>query len=167
MPRIFISYVHEDQKVAQATQRLIEHTVGVNAFLSSDRFQIFVGDILVEKIMASLAEAEVVVMMFSARSVSRPWVNFEAGAAWLSKKPILPCCYGNMNKDRLPHPYSGIQALNLRAESSYLMHSLCHHLNVDLIPARRSENPQFADERSWAFDAFTKALDEFQDDFSV
>jgi hypothetical protein len=161
MPRIFISHVHEDELVAKGTQRVITHAVGVSAFLSSDRYQVFAGDVWLEKIMRSLSKAEVVVLMLSARSVSRAWVNFEAGAAWLAKKPIIPCCYGTMRKDRLPHPYSGIQALNLKEEPFYLLQSLCHHLHVNVKPAR--PGTKFGAVRRGLFEAMETALDKFED----
>jgi len=50
--------------------------------------------------------------------VARPWVNFEAGAAWLAGKKIIPVCYGNLSSDALPHPYSAIEAVNLRSSRS-------------------------------------------------
>jgi hypothetical protein len=69
--------------------------------------------------------------MLSQRSVARPWVNFEAGAAWLADKMLIPVCYGNLSKDALPHPYSGIQALNLPSEAYYLLKSVNRQLNLD------------------------------------
>ena len=112
-------------------QGVIRALIGVDAFLSADQTQVFAGDIWLQKIMQSLQEAELVILMLSKRSVQRPWVNFEAGAAWLTNKRIIPCCYGNMSKEVLPHPYSAIQALNLRDESYYLLESVCHHLKVE------------------------------------
>jgi hypothetical protein len=52
--------------------------------------------------------------MLSKASVSRPWINFEAGAAWLADKAVIPACFGGLTKGtRVPKPYSGIQALDL------------------------------------------------------
>jgi hypothetical protein len=161
MSRIFISYVHEDEEVARMLQWLIFDCTGISPFLSNDRWHVMAGEVWLNKITAALEEADVVVLMLSQRSVGRPWVNFEAGAAWLAKKPIIPCCYGNLSKDHLPHPYSAIQAVNLRKEPAYLLQSLCHHLKVRFRRARHG-TPQGV-RRSAYFDNLFKKLDEFQD----
>ena len=82
--------------------------LGLDAFMSTDRSQVFAGVVWLDKIRQSLEEAELVILMLSKRSVGRAWVNFEAGATWLTRKPIIPVCYGNMSKERLPHPSIGV-----------------------------------------------------------
>ena len=52
--------------------------------------------------------------LLSPNSISRPWVNFEAGAAWLARKRIIPVCFGGLDRGNLPKPYSDFQALDLR-----------------------------------------------------
>jgi len=131
-PAVFISFVHEDQEVVAVVKEFIEHELKLekNVFLSSDKHQVFAGDKWLDKIGHSLEGARVVVLMLSTRSVRRPWVNFEAGGAWFAGKTIIPCCYGSLTKDHLPHPYSAIQALNLRDEAHYLVSSIHHHLGL-------------------------------------
>jgi hypothetical protein len=157
MARVFVSFVHEDQAVAKAVQGIIRAFIGVDVFLSTDQTQVFAGDIWLQKIRQSLEEAELVILMLSNRSVRRAWVNFEAGAAWLTNKPIIPCCYGNMSKAKLPHPYSAIQALDLPDQLEYLLDSVCHHLRVDY--------PDLADvkESGREFDRLVDALKDFVD----
>jgi hypothetical protein len=130
LAQVFISFVHEDQQVAAAVQEYLSSKLSLaeHVFLSSDNWQIFAGETWLDRIKAELTAAKVVVLMLSKRSVGRPWVNFEAGAAWLSNKVVIPACYGNLTKDLLPKPYSGIQALNLRDETYYLLSSVAHHL---------------------------------------
>jgi hypothetical protein len=156
MTRVFVSFVHEDQAIAKAVQGVITGFIGLDVFLSTDQAQVFAGDNWLQKIQQSLREAEIVILMLSKRSVRRPWVNFEAGAAWLTNKPIIPCCYGNMLKDALPHPYSGIQALNLSDEIEYLLESLCHHLRVEYLPVEK--------QRVREFDRLSDVLTKFVDD---
>lgn len=36
------------------------------------------------------------VSMRSARSIRRLWINFEAGAVWLRKRPVKPVCFGHI-----------------------------------------------------------------------
>ena len=108
MPQVFISFVHEDSRVAAAVQSLLQQELQLHGdvFLSSDQSQVFAGDMWLDKLREALDSARVVVLLLSARSLSRSWVNFEAGAAWLAGKRVVPCCYGRTSKDGLPHPYS-------------------------------------------------------------
>jgi len=68
--------------------------------------------------------------MLSEKSVKRPWVNFEAGAAW--GKMIIPVCFAGLRKDGLPKPYSSLQAVDLLSfgDDEYLATSVAHHLNI-------------------------------------
>lgn len=83
--------------------------------------------------MDELAGAKVVLLMLSDKSVQRPWVNFEAGAAWTRNTVIIPVCYGRLKKEELPKPYSSLQAvdLNVSGEDEYLARSVAHHLGID------------------------------------
>src|ERR1019366_1676291 len=144
MARLFVSFVHEDEKLASAVQDLLQTELNLReeVFLSSDKSQIYAGDLWLQKIKEALSAAEIVILMLSQRSVARPWVNFEAGAAWLADKPIIPVCYGNLSKDALPHPYSAIQALNLPSEAYYLLKSVNNQLNLEPYrPLRCTEAP--------------------------
>ena len=83
MARLFVSFVHEDEKLAWAVQDLLQTELNLHeeVFLSSDKSQIYAGDLWLQKIKEALSAAEIVILMLSQRSVARPWVNFEAGAA--------------------------------------------------------------------------------------
>lgn len=132
MAAIFISFVHEDQRVAGAVKDLIESELKLEnrVFLSSDKTQVYAGDVWVQKITDALKEAKLIVLMLSKRSVGRPWVNFEAGGGWLTDKKIIPCCYGNQQKDKLPHPYSALHAVDLPEDAYFLLQSIHHHLGL-------------------------------------
>ncbi len=100
MPRVFISLVHEDRSIAEAVQNLItkELQLGKDVFLSADQSQVIAGDVWLDKIRAALEQCEVLVLMLSYRSLRRAWVNFEAGAVWLSKRPVIPVRFGYVLK---------------------------------------------------------------------
>jgi hypothetical protein len=134
--RVFISFVHEEQDVAEAVQRFIEEVLGVKAFVSCDKWAIFAGDQWLERIKEALKRAKVVVLMLSSDSVARPWVNFEAGAAWLQEAAIIPVCFKNLKLDDLPKPYSGLQAVDLTHVDGqyYLITSIAHHLGTIVPP---------------------------------
>jgi hypothetical protein len=132
MADIFISFIHEDEKVAEGLKRFLQEKLGIpsQVFLASDKWAIYAGEDWLKKIKDALASAKVVILLLSKQSIGRPWVNFEAGAAWLTDKTIIPACFGDLKKDTLPKPYSNIQALSLEDADGpyYLVTSIYHHL---------------------------------------
>ena len=80
--------------------------------------------------------------LLSPQSVSRPWINFEAGAAWMAKAKVIPVCFGGLSIASLPKPYSSLQAVDLETYegSFYLVSSIASHLK--LAPP---EEPRFPD----------------------
>jgi hypothetical protein len=158
MAEVFLSHIHEEEKVAKAVQRFLQQSFvnQYNIFLSSDQRQVFAGENWLERIRQELNSASVVVLLLSQRSVERPWVNFEAGAAWLAKKDLIPVCFGKLSKDQLPKQYSWAQALNLTEDSEYLVKSVAQHLKV--LPP-----PTFGKEYDEAYRDLLDALETLED----
>ena len=131
MADIFISFIHEEGEIAEALQAFINESYqSQKVFLSSDQWQVFAGEDWLQRIRDELKSARVVILLLSKRSVVRPWVNFEAGAAWLTDKKIIPACIGDLDKGDLQKPYSNLQALNLPADAYFLLTSIAHHLTL-------------------------------------
>lgn len=133
MAQVFVSFIHEEEKVADCVQHFIREVLGhqIDSFLSSDKWAIYAGEQWLDRIMKELKEARVVISMLSPRSVTRPWVNFEAGAAW-GKTALIPVCFHGQSKEALPKPYSNLQAVDLTLEGDdyYLITSIAHHLQT-------------------------------------
>ena len=91
-----------------------------------------------DRIRSELQDAKVVILILSPRSVKRPWVNFEAGGAWIKGAKIIPACFGRLTKGNLPKPYSNFQAIDLKDDDDkyYLLRSVAHYLN-----GRRDADP--------------------------
>ena len=137
MARIFISHVRADARLAAALQRFLQQELETDdIFLSSNPWQIYAGEDWLRRLTDELRSASVVVLMLSTNSLREPWVNFEAGGAWLAGKVVIPICFGGVSKENLPKPYSNLQALNLRDDYIYLVTSLQHHLPMDLTSRR-------------------------------
>jgi len=132
MAQVFISFVHEEIEWAECVQNFISLMFDSSAapFMSSDKFQVYAGEKWLDRIMDELKEAKVVLLMLSENSVKRPWVNFEAGAAWTRNIVTIPICFGGLQKDNLPKPYSSLQAIDLQSwdDHEYLARSVAHHL---------------------------------------
>ena len=133
---VFISFIHEEERVATLVQEFIETKLNweVTAFRSSDQWQIYAGEDWFARIREALKSANVVLLMLSKKSVERPWVNFEAGGAWLNERIIIPICYGGLTRDTLPKPYSELQSLDLKGDAEYLISSIRHHLKIPYPP---------------------------------
>lgn len=136
MSDIFVSHIHEEETVANALLDFIKQALGTSTavFLSSDSWQVFAGEVWLDRIKEELGSSKDVILLLSAESVRRPWVNFEAGAAWLTGKVLIPVCFAGITKGSLPKPYSNIQALDLEDEDYYLVRSLYRHLNPGSVP---------------------------------
>ena len=69
-------------------------------------------------------------------SISRPWVNFEAGCGWIKRIPIIPICHSGQGKGMLPAPLAVFQALEVASDRfvADLLDSLAKHLDVPKVP---------------------------------
>jgi hypothetical protein len=129
---IFISFIHEEKQIAEAVKAFLREKLEIQSdvFLASDMWAIYAGEDWLKKIKEELASAKVVLLMMSKEAVSRPWVNFEAGAAWLTDKVMIPVCFGGLHVGSLPKPYSNLQCVSLDDDHGpyYLTTSIHHHL---------------------------------------
>lgn len=136
--KIFISHIHEEAEVAKVLKDWIESTFSqnVDVFVSSDPDDNPPGTRWLNNIEGELQELDLLMILCSAKSVGRPWINFEAGASWIKKVPIIPFCYLEMNKSDLPSPLSELQALNMAEDKSLkkLMNAIAKHLNLGKVP---------------------------------
>lgn len=121
MAEIFISFIHEEKEIAEAVKTFLREKLETHSdvFLSSDMWSIYAGEDWLKKMKEELVPAKVVLLMLSPESVRRPWVNFEAGAAWLTDKVIIPVCIRGLRPEDLPKPYSNFQGLKLEDDYSH------------------------------------------------
>jgi len=140
MSDVFISYIHEEELAALGVQGFVSEVLGesVKPFLSSDTSAIYAGERWMDRIVEELKGARVVIAILSPESVKRPWVNFEAGAAWVKEIAIIPACFNGLTKDTLPKPYSSLQGINLNSvdDQEYLVKSIAHYLALPPPPPR-------------------------------
>jgi hypothetical protein len=108
MPRAFISHISEDNKTAERLKTVLTRDfLGLlDIFLSSDTQSIAAGEDWLDAIEEALQNSAILLMLSSPESIRRPWINFEAGAAWMRKIPIIPICHAGLNVRDLPMPLS-------------------------------------------------------------
>ena len=130
---IFISYIHEDHDIAAGIGELLRSEGCKNVFFTGNEWLLYAGEVWLERIREELTSAKVVLCLFSPCAMGRPWVHFEAGAAWLTNKVLIPVCIRGLKREELRIPYAGIQGVTLVDSSSayYLLRSICEHLPME------------------------------------
>ena len=113
--QIFISHITEDAGIAAKLKlRMSEDFLGqVTVFLSSDTESIAAGEEWLKSVSDALRNSSIFVVLCSPISIMRPWVNFEAGAAWMKDIPLIPVCFSGLRPRDLPMPLSARQGLEL------------------------------------------------------
>jgi hypothetical protein len=110
---VFISHVSTETELAQYLKgRFDKDFLGsLDVFVSSDQTTIAAGTRWLEEVEKALKNTDLQVLLCSKESVGRPWVNFEAGAVWLTGVPVIPMCHSGMTPSDLPVPLSMLEAI--------------------------------------------------------
>ena len=113
-PIVFVSHVEEDAVVASKIKNWLEDNLleGIEVFVSSDK-GINPGDKWEERIIEKLQNCHIALVVCTQMSVRQPWINFEAGGAWVKGARVIPLCYHGQRKETLPRPLSSLEALDL------------------------------------------------------
>jgi hypothetical protein len=111
--QIFISHISSEGDIAERLkQRLASDFLGMlDIFVSSDRSSIQAGTKWLDEVDKALKAADAEIVLCSRESVGRPWIHFEAGAAWLRGIPVIPVCHSGLALTELPVPLSMLQGL--------------------------------------------------------
>ena len=145
-PIIFISHVHEDERIAAALCAWIELELrgGVDCFRSTDREDLRPGTDWPQVLRQKLLNSVISLHIISPRSIGRPWIHFEAGAAYGRGISVLPICVEGVSiRDLLYLPLSLCMALQLpdpKAERD-LMDEVARCVGL-LIPATLLTRPR-------------------------
>jgi hypothetical protein len=104
--RAFVSHVSEEVAVASRLKTaLARDFLGLlDVFVSSDAESIAAGEDWLRSIEKALEQSDLLLILCSPESIKRPWINFEAGAAWMRKIPLVPLCHGGLTPQDLPMP---------------------------------------------------------------
>lgn len=108
-PLVFLSHITEEAAFAQVVKTVVEDHLlnGVELYISSDPSINRGGDQWFRNVEDSLVQCSALLMVVSPVSIQRPWVNIEAGAAWMrhlqahggaARFPVMPLCHTG-----LPH----------------------------------------------------------------
>jgi len=146
MSDIFVSFADEERHVALALKDLLQTRMdGVSIFLTADRWQMLAGERWLDRIETELRAAKVVVLVLTQKSVYRPWINFEAGAAWLKGALVIPACFGSLRVRELPKPYNDLLGVQLeeRDDVYFLQVAVAKALSRIPPPPEIADTPEF------------------------
>jgi hypothetical protein len=117
--RIFISHIADEQSEIAGAKEFLEKTFGqsIKIFAASSWDSVQPGDDWFKRIEEAISSSDVMLVFLSTESVNRPWILFETGAAWFSKKKVIPVCYKGMIPSALPEPIRRLQAVDINANT--------------------------------------------------
>lgn len=118
-PNVFISHIHEEAELADIFKaNLLKDFLGlIDIFVSSDGQSVPIGNRWLDDVDAALVRAKVQMILCNQRSIGRPWINFEAGAGWVQKIPVVPVCHTGMQPSSLPIPLNMLQGIEASDEA--------------------------------------------------
>lgn len=132
-PTIFISHIGEEKKIAIALKDFLDDKFlkNANIFVSSHDEGLTLGVDWFDTIKKSVKQCRLMILLCSPISITRPWVNFEAGAGWIKNIPVIPLCHSGMEPGKLPIPINKFQGamLNNVADARKLFGEIARILN--------------------------------------
>lgn len=136
--RIFLSHVTVESRLADSLRKHLVHDfIGlVEVFESSDRLSIPAGKKWLSEVTENLKTSDLHLILCSKEATSRPWIQFEAGAAHLRGIPIIPVCHSGLQCAQLPVPLSEYEGVQLSEPAGFmaLYQSIADALGSD-VPA--------------------------------
>lgn len=113
-PKVFVSHISQEAALAAVLQQSIKRDfIGlIEVYVSSDGASIEAGEDWLQSVKEALKQAQAVVVLCSKESIGRPWVNFEAGGAWLQGVPIIPACHTDLRPEDIPLPLKLLQGID-------------------------------------------------------
>jgi hypothetical protein len=117
---LFISHTFEEAELALLLKDMIVEAFpnAATVYVSSDDRSVRAGDKWLADLEVALKRSSLHIVLCSQASVRRPWVNFEAGAAWIAGTTIVPVCHSGMKPHLLPLPLNTLQGVLLGGSSA-------------------------------------------------
>lgn len=129
--KIFISHISDEKRLAIVIKEWIESSFlgQIDVFVSSDPKDIPAGSKWLEKISNALDEARLIIILYSPKSRTRPWINFEAGCGWTKNVPIIPICHSGLKVTEIGAPISSFQGLEIEDDkfAAKFLDAICRH----------------------------------------
>jgi TIR domain len=133
---VFVSHIHEEAELAKLLKEFLGKSfLGmIKFFVTSDGDAAFGKGNWLSAVEENLRDCCMVIVLCSPESITRPWVNFEAGAAWISNIPVVPVCHSGLQPSNLPLPFAVLSAVTAtdRGGIDLLLRRLAEALGSDV-----------------------------------
>jgi hypothetical protein len=112
---VFVSHITREADLAAVLKAALDAAFlgALEVFVSSDASSIRGGARWLDRITAALTRCKVEIILLSAASLDRPWINFESGAGWVRGIPVIPVFHSGLTARDLRPPLSMLQGLRL------------------------------------------------------
>ncbi len=111
---LYIVHAADDKALAQFVKSQVEATVpALRIFLASKPGQIPTGSDWLAEIQGKLTDSTEYLLLLTPRSITRHWVWYEAGAAWMTGRSRYPVAAGGLARQDIPFPLGAAQTLAL------------------------------------------------------
>lgn len=118
---IFISHAVANKNIAKALSDTLEAArEDVTTFLASRPGDIRADEDWLDGIEHALQKADTYIVILTPESVLRPWVNFEAGAAWFFKRQLVFVRIQALLTDEIPLPINSRQVYAIDVEDQLI-----------------------------------------------
>lgn len=118
--KVFISHDSDEKALAEPLANWLDNKlIDANTFCSSRP-----GDIAAQqwraKVIKDAKEYDVLIILMSPKSISNPWIQFEAGLARSNIKcKIVPAIYGGLDKMDVPSTINDFQILDMSSVAEF------------------------------------------------
>jgi hypothetical protein len=113
---LFISHSARDAAIAKSMVTLFEKAFKISArrirCTSVDGYRLSAGANVNEVLRAEVFGAKLFVALLTPNSLNSPYVLFELGARWGTRRPLYPVLAGGATPAQLPAPLNGLNALS-------------------------------------------------------
>lgn len=134
-PTVFISHITEEKEIAKSVKEFLESRFlkTINVFASSHEESLKLGDDWMGTIKKSMKDCKLIIVLCSPLSITRPWINFEAGAGWVRDIPVIPLCHSGLTPGKLPVPINSFQGgiLNKQEDISKVFKRIAEILEIE------------------------------------
>ena len=135
---VFVSHTAAEAGLAIALKDAIETAFPdkIRVFVSSDERDLRPGDRWLQEIDDALVNSGALLVVCSPFAITRPWIHFESGCAWIRRVPVIPVCHSGLKKSDLAPPLSSFQGLTLEEAdfAQRLMKALASHFDGLEVP---------------------------------
>jgi TIR domain len=111
--RCFLSHSTEHEDHAAFLKHEIENACAVEVFAASDPSSLTPGDEWYTKVLTTLKQSKVTLLLLSHSSINRPWLLFESGGAKALGHKLIPLLFGGLPPTLLPGPLAPLQSCDL------------------------------------------------------